>query len=465
MSVQVSETSSSTAKTISQKDTRWRFSADKSANMASTVFVASGVLWLLVSTLLTLMAQFKLLNPGWLADWRWLTYGRIYPMAQNAFVYGWLSMAGMGILTWLWARLMQTKVKGALLLVSGAMLWNLGLTLGLIGLMTGFSRGIELLDMPLVAYVIMLFAVPPVLQSMYFTAKSCNVEKEYISAWYAAAAVIWLVLLLVSTLIPMQTGIASATFSAWFSHNMIGLWVLSIAIATGYYLIPKLTGKPVYSQHLAKFGFWTFALFMCWSSADQLIGSPIPQWLAILSIAFSFLMLIPVSVISVNLVLGLRKGSQKSSDPTTRFVFFAVVSFALYGLLDAIHPLRWWNEITQFTLSQSAHLQLGIYAFASMMAFGAIYFMMPRLTKRTWANPGMINFHYLLSAAGIVLLVVSYWLGGFFQGQALMDATVPMPETMSSFWLGIGILGTLSLTVGHLIFAYLFYGHLAQMQD
>ncbi len=348
-----------------------------------------------------LVTQFKLLNPDWLADWRWLTYGRVYPMAQNAFVYGWLSMAGMGILTWLWARLMQTQVKAQLLLVSGAMLWNLGVTVGLLGLMTGFSRGIEWLDMPLVSYMMLFLAVPPVLQSMYYTAKAGS-RAHYVSAWYLGAAAIWFFLLLASTLMPAQTGISSATYAAWFGHNLIGLWVMPVALATGYYLIPKLTGRPVYSQHLAHFGFWTFALFMCWSSADQLIGSPIPQWLAVISIAFSFLMLVPVSVITVNFLLSFKGLDRRASENSAaRFVYFSAVSFALYGLLDALQPLRWWNEITQFTLFQSAHVQLGLYAFASMMAFGAIYFIMPRISGKPWSKPAMISTHYLLSAVGI----------------------------------------------------------------
>ncbi len=465
MSVQVTETSSTVTQTISKKETRWRFSADKSANLASTVFVASGVLWLLVSTLLTLIAQFKLLNPDWLGNWRWLTYGRVYPMAQNAFVYGWLSMAGLGILNWLWARLMQTRVKAQLLLVSGAMLWNLGVAIGIIGLMTGFSRGIEFLDMPLLAYVTMLFAVPPVLQSMYHTVKACKTPHSYVASWYAGAAAIWLLLMLVSTLLPFEPGIASATYGAWYGHSVIGLWILPVALATAYYLVPKLTGRPVYSQHLALFGFWTYALFTSWSSADQLVGSPSPQWLAILSIGFSFLMLIPVSVITVNLVLSFKGTNRANGDIASRFALFAVVSFALYGLLDALHPLRWWNEITQFTLFQSAHLQLGIYAFASMMAFGAIYYMMPRLTKRSWSNPGIIKFHYWLSAVGIGLFVIGHWFGGVFQGTALMNAATPAQEAIPSFWLWLGALGTLGLTVGHLLFAYLFYGHLAETQD
>lgn len=451
MSVQVSGTLGTSTSKSPERDTRWRFSADRSANLASTLFIASGIMWLLLSTLLVLIAQFKLLNPDWLSGWRWLTYGRVYPMAQDAFVYGWLSMAGMGILIWLWARLMQTNIKAQLLLVSSAMLWNLGVAVGVLGLLTGFSRGVEWLDMPLLSYVILLLALPPLVQSMYHTAKSCTCSEFYISSWYLGAAAMWFLLLLASTLLPAQAGIAGATYAAWFGHNLIGLWVLPVALGTGYYLVPKLTGRPVYSQHLANFGFWTFALFMCWSSADQLIGSPSPQWLAVISIAFSFMMLIPVSVITVNLLLSF-KGYDRSAaaDASSRFVFFAVVSFALYGLLDALHPLRWWNEITQFTLFESAHVQLGIYAFASMMAFGAIYFMMPRLSNRAWAKPALINVHYLLSAIGIGLFVIAYWFGGVLQGTALMDASTPTQDAISSLWLWLGVLGMLFIAAGHL---------------
>ena len=64
---------------------------------------------------------------------------------------------------------------------------------------------------------------------------------------------------------PLQTSclnIASAPGPAqpaidwWYVGSLIDLWLTPIALATAYYLIPKLVGRPIYSYKLALFGFW-----------------------------------------------------------------------------------------------------------------------------------------------------------------------------------------------------------------
>src|SRR5688572_12164634 len=67
---------------------------DASTRGPVLTFFATGIAWLLVSTLLGLIVSIKLHSPGFLGDTSFLTYGRVYPAYTNAFLYGWCSLAG-----------------------------------------------------------------------------------------------------------------------------------------------------------------------------------------------------------------------------------------------------------------------------------------------------------------------------------------------------------------------------------
>ncbi len=66
-----------------------------------------------------------------------LTWGRFSPAQFDMLIYGWASMAGMGTAIWLMARLCRTTLRHPLLLISGAAFWNLGVLMGIVGILVG----------------------------------------------------------------------------------------------------------------------------------------------------------------------------------------------------------------------------------------------------------------------------------------------------------------------------------------
>src|SRR3954465_14622767 len=77
--------------------------------------------WLLISTLLGFIASMKLHSPDFLGNISFLTYGRVYTAFTNAFIYGWCSLAGMGVAVWLMARLCRVSVRAPGVLAFGAL--------------------------------------------------------------------------------------------------------------------------------------------------------------------------------------------------------------------------------------------------------------------------------------------------------------------------------------------------------
>ena len=242
-------------------DVDWRQVVDASARGPVVAFVVSATAWLVIGSLLALIASFKFQFPDWWTQQAWLTFGRVRPAHLNTMIYGWISMAGVGVSAWLWARLLKTRLRGQWMLLLSAALWNLGVLVGTIGILAGYSRAIEWVEMPYVAFAFIVPAMLLVVVSFIQTLWERHARHLYISVWYLGAAILWGPLLVVAILLPIYSGIPEATANWWYAHNILGLWITPPGLAAAYYFIPKVIGRPVHSYHLSYLGFWTLALF------------------------------------------------------------------------------------------------------------------------------------------------------------------------------------------------------------
>ena len=123
-------------------EANWRRKVDRSTKWPVVAFIASGTFWLLVGSVFAIIASLKFNMPDWLVQQGWLTFGRVRPAHLNTVIYGWISMTGVGVATWLWARLLKTELRGRWLLMGSVVLWNIGMTIGTIGILAGYSRSI-----------------------------------------------------------------------------------------------------------------------------------------------------------------------------------------------------------------------------------------------------------------------------------------------------------------------------------
>ena len=100
-----------------------------------------------------------------------------------------------------------------------------------------------------------------------------------------------------------------------------------------------------------------------------------------------------------------------------RFVFFGVIALAVFILLGAGFSLFRFGKIFQFTHAQLGYQMMGMYGFFTMVMFGAIYFIMPRLMQCEWRSGSWIRFHFWFSAYGTGAMLLCLLIGGLYQGQ------------------------------------------------
>jgi cytochrome c oxidase cbb3-type subunit 1 len=121
-------------------------------------------------------------------------------------------------------------------------------------------------------------------------------------------------------------------------------------------------------------------------------------------------------------------------SPALRFVVVGIGSLVTYWVLSAINSLPLVNSMTQFSDTNRALYQLGHFGFFAMTAFGAIYYIVPRLTGKEWPCAPFISLHFWLAVTGFGLAVSGLLLGGLIQGSALNQTIVTFRSSMEFAW-------------------------------
>lgn len=439
-----------------------RAELDQSCRGPVLLFAGSAVFWLVIGSLWALLAAIKMHTPGLLTAWEPLTFGRVRPVHLNMTIFGWASMAGIAVLLWLQARLGRVKLVFPNLLIAGGVVWNLALVAGLVEISIGRGTSVEWIEIPLFWALVFAAVFAVVMASSLTMFARRRVSHVYVSQWYLFGAVLWFpfLYLIANALIhgALTRGVTAAATNWWFAHNVLGLWLTPIGLATVYYLIPKVIGAPIHSYHLSLLGFWSLALFYNWAGTHHLIGGPLPAWLVTVGIVGSVMMFVPVITVGINHHMTMVGHFRRLKDsPTLRFIVLGGMSYTVVSVQGSLTSLRSINEVNHFTHYTVAHAHLGVYAFFSMVMFGALYYMLPRLTGREWVSARLIKLHFWSSALGIALYWGPLTIGGWLQGLQMNNPDIPFLEVMTNTlpWLWGRTASGLLMTLGHLVFAWL----------
>lgn len=438
-----------------------RAKSDASSSHVVLLFLCCSMAWLLVASAAGLTASLKLHEPDWLTEVAWLTFGRIRTIHLNAVAYGWAPMAGLGIALFVIPRLLKTQLVGARYAVAGGLLWNIALATGLFSIGAGFNDGLEWLEIPWQVDTLFVVGGALVGLPLVLTLLRRNVDHLYVSVWYMACALFWFpVLFLVANFPGLHHGVEQATMNWWFGHNVLGLFYTPLALASVYYFLPKVIGQPIQSYNLSLLGFWGLAFFYGQVGGHHLIGGPVPEWMITLSIVQSMMMIVPVMSFTVNQYQTLRgRLAALRWSPTLRFVGFGGLMYTASSIQGSFEALRSVNVVAHFTHYTVGHAHLGLYGFVSMVFFGGIYFIVPRVTGREWPSARLISVHFWCASVGIAIYFITLTVGGWLQGTAMLDSSRPFMDSVQltlPYLKGRSIGGGL-LVIGHLVFV----GHFA----
>jgi cytochrome c oxidase cbb3-type subunit 1 len=423
---------------------------DASCRVPLLALVAGASVWLVLGTVLALIASIKFHAPDFLAACPVLTYGRVVTAANDALVYGFCLPAALAVMLWIFSRLSQTVFTLPLVPVVAAHLWHLGVFVGLASILLGHSTGFTWLEFPrggsillLVAFV--LIAIPTVATFGFRLERTLDPAH-----WFLLAALLWFPWCYASAnifLVAMPVrGVAQAVIDLWFGNNLLLVWFSLAGLGVAFYFVPRLTGRPLQTYYYALYVFWTLILFGTWCGIPS--GSPFPAWIPTLSSVAAGLLIVPVLGVAVIAAKSLCcAASGEAIGGPLCYLKFGLAAFVLSALLLIASSCPQFGRVVEFTWFGQAQTQLQIFGFLAMILFGAIYYIVPRALGFEFLFPKFTRLHFGFYAGGVILFVLPLAAGGCFQGSRLYSADAAIP------WLRISTLGLSLILIGNLLFA------------
>jgi cytochrome c oxidase cbb3-type subunit 1 len=427
---------------------------DSSARCSLLLLLACAALWLVLSGVLAVVNLVQLTTPGFLADCPIFTYGRSSALQQSIFIYGWAANAGLAVALWLLARLGGSPLRSLNWVTAGTVFWNAALVVGLIGIATGDGTSHAWLHLPGYVLPVMLVAYGTIAVPGVLAWTGRRAEMTFAAQWYAVAALFlfpWLFSAAQMMLVfAPARGVLQALVAGWFVQGAWTLWLAPLALAPAYYLVPKITGRIIPSYDFASLSFWTLLFVGAWTGGRHLIGGPVPAWIATIAVVSCALLLFHYMVVGLNL-----RAAFSGGGTILRFVAFGLGAYLLGGFADAATAMRSVAVMTQFTHISTAQSQLALSGGFSMIIFGAIYFLGPRITGRAWPSLGLIRAHYAAAVIGVTGLVLALLGAGWVQGHDLNDANVSFATIAAHTrpWLLAATAAQAVLLFGNFLFA------------
>ena len=151
---------------------------------------------------------------------------------------------------------------------------------------------------------------------------------------------------------------------------------------------------------------------------QRLIDGPFPAWMITASIAATILCIIPVATVGLNHHMTMQGYFPLMRySPTLRFTVFGAIAYTVFSLLGILISLRSMARYLHFTQASIAYSHLGLYAFYTMVMFGSMYYIVPRLVGREWRYASLIKLHFWSAAYGAMLMIAMLFIGGIVQGR------------------------------------------------
>lgn len=426
---------------------------------AAKVFLVSGAAWFVVGTFAGLFSAIHLVAPDLLAGIPWLVFGRIRPVHTNTVLFGFVTVMLIGSALHILPRVLNTKLFSNPMAILAGIFMNLAVFIGDIALMMGYTQGREYAEYIFPCDVLILAAF--VLLSLVIAATIVQRRERllYISAWYFVGAVMWTAILyplgnvMWHPATGSETGIIDAIFLWFYGHNIFGLLVTPLAVGIGYYMVPRISGAPIYSQLLGIIGFWTLLAFYTHIGGHHLLQAPAPTWLKTVSVIDSFAMMLPVATVLINWWYTSRgRFSRFMGSPAAKLFLVGSIWYAVVCVQGPLQSLAWVQRVTHFNNWVIGHSHIAVLGFTGFIALGGMYYTLPYITGRKIFSEKMVNIQYWLVLIGLLDFFLSLTAAGLIQGHVwLFGGTVYSSVPMLKPYMVLRLAGGLLIITGAVI--------------
>jgi cbb3-type cytochrome c oxidase subunit I len=392
------------------------------------------------SALLGLTVALKFHWPDFMGDSSWVTWGRLrYNHTQGIF-FGWLGNAFIAFFYHAIPRLAGRPVTsvglGWLLFV----VWNFMVVIpGWVLVHAGFSQALEWAEFPIIVDVFVVFAFVLMVIQFVLPFFRHRVSDLYISSWYIIGGLIFTAFAYpVGNFVPeFVPGARGATYSGLWIHDAVGLYATPFAVAIFYFVIPAVTGRPIYSHFLSMVAFWMLFFIYPLNGTHHYIFSSIPMEAQIGAIVASAYLGMAVVLNVSNLLLSLKGcAGVVMHDVPLRYVWVGIVAYVAVSIQGSMQALMPVNRFVHFTDWVIGHSHFAMIGFASFAAIGGLLHVWKQTAGLRY-NMRAANWSFWLLTIGLFLMVVDLTAAGLVQGH-LWQSDAPWIDSVTAsqpYWL------------------------------
>ncbi|MBL7939970.1 MAG: cytochrome-c oxidase, cbb3-type subunit I [Flavobacteriales bacterium] len=388
-------------------------------------FLFITILWGVVGMLVGLIAALQLVLPEFnLASW--FSFGRLRPLHTNAVIF---AFVGNGIFAGVYyslQRLLKTRMFSDVLSKVHFWGWQLIIVSAAVTLPLGMTSGKEYaeLEWPIDIAITLVWVVFGI--NMFGTILKRRERHLYVAIWFYIATWVTVAMLHIVNSIELPisltksyswyAGVQDALVQWWYGHNAVAFFLTTPYLGLMYYFLPKAANRPVYSYKLSIIHFWALIFLYIWAGPHHLLYSALPDWAQSLGTVFSIMLIAPSWGGMLNGLLTLRGAWDRvREDPVLKFFVVAVTCYGMATLEGPLLSLKSINAIAHFTDWIVAHVHIGGIGWNGFMAFGMIYWLVPRLYGTQLFSQKLANVHFWLGTLGIIVYAIPLYFAGFFQ--------------------------------------------------
>ncbi|MBF0098426.1 MAG: cytochrome-c oxidase, cbb3-type subunit I [Magnetococcales bacterium] len=435
----------------------------------SAVSVIYAIVGFLVGVILALQLAFPDLN----MNVPYITFGRLRPLHTSAVIFAFGGSVLFATSYYVVQRTCKVRLFSDFLSGFTFWGWNLVVVLVVITYPLGITQGKEYAEP--IWPIDLLITVVWVAYFINFvgTLAKRKVEHIYVANWFYLAFILAVAMLhIVNNLAvpvsltdsyPVFAGVQDAMVQWWYGHNAVGFFLTAAFLGLMYYFVPKQAERPVYSYRLSVVHFWALSFLYIWAGPHHLHYTALPDWASTLGATFSIMLLLPSWGGMINGIMTMSGAWHKlRTDPILRFF---IVSLSFYGMSTFEGPMmsiKTVNALSHYTDWTIGHVHSGTLGWVSMVSFGALYHLVPRLWGVSIYSVRLINFHFWLSTVGVVIYIVAMWISGIMQGlmwrqyDSFGNLSYSFAETVAAMhpYYVFRALGGAVFLVGALVMAY-----------
>jgi cytochrome c oxidase cbb3-type subunit 1 len=391
-------------------------------------FTVMTVIWGLFGTLVGVLIAAQLVWPALNFETPWLTYSRLRPLHTNAVIFAFGTSALFATSYYVVQRTCKTALFGGKLVAFTFWGWQLIILAAIVSLPMGFTTSKEYAELEwpidiMIAVVWVSYAIV-----FFGTLVKRKTSHIYVANWFFGGFILTVAVLHIgnSMAIPVSmmksysiySGVVDAMMQWWYGHNAVGFLLTAGFLGIMYYFVPKQAERPVYSYRLSIVHFWALISLYIWAGPHHLHYTALPDWAQTVGMVMSIVLFLPSWGGMINGIMTLSGAWHKLRyDPILRFL---IVSLSFYGMSTFEGPMmaiKSVNALSHYTDWTVGHVHSGALGWVAMVSIGAMYHLIPILFNQgRMYSTRLINIHFWLHTAGIVLYIVAMWISGVMQG-------------------------------------------------